>query len=96
MRLNAHLALCTLTAGALLSLTDGALGPVAAQSLKEHNCTGKPDVPYEQQISGCSDAIESESFAGKSAAETTDAKIRGANNSAESRLITSALYAPLP
>src|ERR1700737_2376818 len=41
------------------------LAPVLAQTLKDRNCTGKSDIPDDQQIFGGSDAIKSGSFAGK-------------------------------
>ena len=41
------------------------LAPVLAQPLNDRHCTGKPDIPDDQQILGCSDAIKSGSFAGK-------------------------------
>ena len=31
--------------------------PVLAQTLKDSHCTGKSDIPDDQQITGCSDAI---------------------------------------
>src|SRR3977135_3128393 len=41
------------------------LTPALAQTLVERHCTGKPDIPDDQQIVACSDAIKSGSFAGK-------------------------------
>ena len=32
--------------------------PVLAQTLQDHHCTGKPDVPDDQQITGCGDAAD--------------------------------------
>jgi tetratricopeptide (TPR) repeat protein len=36
-----------------------------AQTLAEAKCTGKPDVPWTEQIAGCSTAIESGKYTGK-------------------------------
>ena len=69
MPLRAHLVLGTLAAAAMLSLVVLSPGwmvtPVLSQTLKDNNCTGKSDIPDDQQIAGCSDAIKSGGFAGK-------------------------------
>ena len=66
---RAHLVLGTLAVAAMLSLAvlspRWMLAPVQAQTLKDRNCTGKPDIPDDQQVLGCSDAIKSGSLAGK-------------------------------
>src|ERR1700735_1264203 len=66
---RARLILRTFVVAALLSLAvlspPWLLAPVEAQSLKDSHCTGKSDIPDDQQILGCSDAIQSGSFAGK-------------------------------
>ena len=36
-----------------------------AQTLMDRKCTGKSDIPDDQQILGCSEAIRSRAFAGK-------------------------------
>ncbi len=46
---------------ALQSLT----APTWAQMLKDLKCTGKSDIPWADQIVGCSNAITSGTFAGK-------------------------------
>ena len=40
-----------------------------AQTLPEAKCTGKPDVPWSEQIAGCSKAIESGTYTGKDLAK---------------------------
>src|ERR1700727_2144452 len=66
---RAHLVFGTFAVAAMLSFAALSprwlLAPVLAQTLKDRHCTGKPDVPDDQQILGCSDAIKSGSFAGK-------------------------------
>jgi tetratricopeptide (TPR) repeat protein len=37
-------------------------GPVAAQSLNDFKCTGNPDTPWDEQIAGCTSAIDSGKF----------------------------------
>ena len=57
-----------LAATALLSfavLSPGWMSPALAQSLKDSNCTGRSDIPADQQISGCNEAIASGRFAAK-------------------------------
>src|ERR1700722_2735690 len=70
---RAHLILGGLAAAAVLLLAvlspGWMLTPVQAQTLKDGNCTGKSDIPDDQQIAGCSDAIKSGRFAGKDLAE---------------------------
>ena len=38
--------------------------PALAQSLQDLKCTGKPDIPWDEQIAGCTDAINSGKFTG--------------------------------
>ena len=40
-----------------------------AQTLADAKCTGKPDVPWSEQIAGCTKAIESGQFAAKDLAQ---------------------------
>ena len=47
-----------LVAAAMLSFA--VLSPTLAQTLKDSHCTGKSDIPDDQQITGCSDAITSD------------------------------------
>jgi len=49
-------------------------GEAQAQTLAEAKCTGKPDVPWVEQIAGCSKAIESGQFAGKELAKAFTAR----------------------
>ena len=64
-----HLVFGALAAAAMLSLglpsPAWMLATALAQSLKDRSCSGKSDIPDDQQILGCSDAIKSASFAGK-------------------------------
>jgi tetratricopeptide (TPR) repeat protein len=54
---------------ATLSATVSALAlmtaPALAQMLKDWKCTGDPDIPWNEQIVGCSNAINSGTIAGK-------------------------------
>src|SRR5262249_12061117 len=50
-------------AGAAMLLVATAL-PVAAETLKDWKCTGNSDIPWDEQIAGCTKAIASEKFAG--------------------------------
>lgn len=57
-----------IAATALLSfavLSPGWVSPALAQSLEDSNCTGKFQLPADQQIGGCNEAIASGRFAGK-------------------------------
>src|SRR5665647_2976612 len=69
MLLRAHSGLGIFAVAATLSIAvlppGWLLAPALAQTLTDHHCTGKPDIPDDQQISGCSDAIKSGSLAGK-------------------------------
>ncbi len=53
---RAHLVFGTVAAAVMLSLAvlspAWMLAPVLAQTLKDGNCTGKPDIPDDQQILG--------------------------------------------
>jgi lipoprotein NlpI len=42
--------------------------PAVAQSSKDRQCTGDPDVPADAQIAGCTEAIGSQAFSGKALA----------------------------
>jgi len=46
------------------SRRDGCWRRFWAQTLMDRHCTGKSDIPDDQQILGCSDAIKSEALAG--------------------------------
>src|ERR1700722_2556300 len=48
----------TLAATALALMT----APVAAQTLRDAKCTGSANIPWDEQIAGCSSAIESGQF----------------------------------
>ena len=62
-----------LTAMALASGFPAAL----AQALKDFKCTGHPDIPWTEQIAGCSNAIASGKLAGKDLAEAFFDRGRG-------------------
>jgi lipoprotein NlpI len=62
----AYARLSVLVAAALL-LASTAL-PVPAGTLKDWKCTGNPDVPWDEQIVGCTNALKSGRFTGHSAA----------------------------
>lgn len=38
--------------------------PGLAQTLNDRKCTGNPDVPWDEQIVGCTNAIKSKKYAG--------------------------------
>ena len=46
-------------------LLAGPIAPGLAQSPKDWKCTGNPDFPPEQQITGCTNAIQSGKYSGK-------------------------------
>src|SRR5262245_56508978 len=46
-------------------LLTGPIAPGLAQSAKDWKCTGKPDIPPDQQITGCTNAIQSGKYSGK-------------------------------
>src|ERR1700728_2041475 len=48
------------TGASLLALT----APAKAETLKDWKCTGNPDIPWDEQIAGCTDALKSGKFAG--------------------------------
>jgi hypothetical protein len=39
--------------------------PALAQTLKDWKCTGDTDIPWDEQIAGCADAIKSGKYTGK-------------------------------
>src|SRR4029077_16886200 len=55
--------------GGMLSATVSApalmTAPALAQTLKDWKCTGNPDIPWNEQIIGCSNAINSGTIAGR-------------------------------
>jgi tetratricopeptide (TPR) repeat protein len=44
------------------------LAPALAQTLQDLKCTGNPDIPWDVQIAGCTDAINSGKFTGQNLA----------------------------
>src|SRR5262245_40672190 len=46
-------------------LVAGPITPGLAQSPKDWKCTGNPDIPPDQQITGCTNAIQSGKYSGK-------------------------------
>src|SRR5712691_4414116 len=42
--------------------------PALAQTLKDSKCTGRPDIPWDEQIVGCTNAIKSGRYTGKNLA----------------------------
>ena len=52
----------TFAGAAMLSATMPALAsmtaPALAQTLKDSRCTGNPDIPWDEQITGCTNAIK--------------------------------------
>ena len=46
-------------------LLAGPIAPGLAQSPKDWKCTGNPDIPPDQQITGCTNAIQSGKYSGK-------------------------------
>ncbi|HXQ83522.1 MAG TPA: hypothetical protein VN769_05590, partial [Xanthobacteraceae bacterium] len=56
----------------LLSATVLALAlltaPALAQTLQDLKCTGNPDIPWDEQIAGCTDAIDSGKYSGQNLA----------------------------
>src|SRR5208282_6048350 len=60
-RMFAGAAMLAATVLALASMT----APAPAQSLKDSKCTGNPDIPWDEQIAGCTDAITSGKFSEK-------------------------------
>jgi tetratricopeptide (TPR) repeat protein len=57
--------LCSVLSLAFVLLTI----PVRAQSVLDATCTGEPDVPWSEQIAGCTKAIESGKYAGTDLAQ---------------------------
>src|SRR3981081_4776820 len=49
------------TVSALASMT----APALAETLKDLKCTGNPDIPWDEQIVGCTTAIAAGNYAGK-------------------------------
>jgi tetratricopeptide (TPR) repeat protein len=39
--------------------------PAPAQTLRDWKCTGHPDIPWDEQIVGCTNAIKSGKYTGK-------------------------------
>src|ERR1700733_6393167 len=70
MLLRARLGWGAFAAAAVLALAVlSPSAPVRAQTPTDNHCLGKPGIPDDQQILGCSDAIKSGSLAGKDLAE---------------------------
>jgi tetratricopeptide (TPR) repeat protein len=70
MIFRAQSGLGAFAAAAMLALAVlSPLAPVQAQTLTDTHCNGKPEIPDDQQILGCSDAIRSGILAGKDLAE---------------------------
>jgi tetratricopeptide (TPR) repeat protein len=61
--LRSQTALLSLRAAAVLLLAVTAF-PVLAETLKDWKCTGNSDIPWDEQIAGCTDALKSGHFAG--------------------------------
>lgn len=59
-------------AGAALLAAAAAL-PVRAETLKNWKCTGNPDIAWDEQIVGCTKALESGHFTGRAIADYTEA-----------------------
>src|SRR5580698_5098645 len=64
---RAQFGLGTFAAAAMLALAMPA--PVQAQTAKDSTCTAKLDIPDDQKIQECSDAIKSGGLAGKDLAD---------------------------
>ena len=51
------------TAGTVV-LPGAGVSPASAQTAQQWKCTGNPDIPWDQQIVGCTKAIQSGQFSG--------------------------------
>src|SRR5271163_85454 len=68
MNLVASRRCCAAMLSATLLALAAIAGPAVAQTLKDAKCTGHSDIAWTDQITGCSNAIKSGTFAGKNLA----------------------------
>jgi tetratricopeptide (TPR) repeat protein len=60
-----HLLVCASAVAACAALlANASVSPATAQHAQEWKCTGNPDVPWDQQITNCTNAIRSGKYAG--------------------------------
>jgi hypothetical protein len=58
------LACASAVAACAVLLANASVSPATAQHAQEWKCTGNPDIPWDQQITNCTNAIRSGKYSG--------------------------------